>query len=68
MKKILEIDRCFDCPHFRTFGLEEECLELGRKLRSLTGRIPKDCPLPSAENIIIVEKQRHQKYGVNSKK
>lgn len=61
MKKILEIDSCFDCPHHESFGYESQCSELGRMLRSKTRKIPRDCPLPSAKNIIIVEQKPKRK-------
>lgn len=45
LRKIMIIENCFDCSHCEVFGLEYHCRELGRRLMSKTGRIPKDCPL-----------------------
>lgn len=45
MKKILIIDSCFRCPNYVEYGGEADCMELSRRLKSPSGRIPKDCPL-----------------------
>ena len=52
MKKIIIIERCYDCPYMQAFGKEYQCDELRRMLKSPTLKIPKDCPL---ENFVEEE-------------
>ena len=57
MKKIIIIETCDECPHFRNNNSQETCLRLNRVMDNIdiglfsypNHVIPRDCPLPDAE-------------------
>jgi hypothetical protein len=46
-KKMIVIDRCYECPHSTTYGGDHlNCFELDRDLdKKMKGEIPEECPL-----------------------
>jgi hypothetical protein len=44
-RKIIVIEKCWDCPHYGVHFCASHCMNLSRKLKSPKGTIPNDCPL-----------------------